>query len=338
MIGRRTLVAAATLAPTAVRAQRYYDRGRKMRTVRFAGSGGATLEGTLLLPIKSELQYVPGVVLIAGSGPTDRDGNNPFVPARIDLLKQLAELLADVGIASLRYDKRGIGASTHRAGSLEQEERFFAWANFVSDVRAAHAELLRHDEIKKYATGFVGHSEGGLLALAAAAEMSGGQPHALVLLSTPGRPLRDIVHDQVARNGPAFVPEVDRILAEIARTGRVPTGISPELQPLFPIYGGPFFQGALPFDPAATLARLDTACLVLQGGGDTQVVPPGDIQPLIDGLAGRGSASGEVVVVPAVSHNLKTMATPVDAGFAGPVAPEIAAKLTGWLAQVLGAG
>ena len=80
--------------------------------MRFAGSDGATLAGTLLLPIWSELEKVPGVVLVSGSGPTDRDGNNALVPDRIDLLKQIAELLAEAGIASLRYDKRGIGAST----------------------------------------------------------------------------------------------------------------------------------------------------------------------------------------------------------------------------------
>src|SRR5439155_16945655 len=104
---------------------------------------------TLLLPMVSEIQYVPGVVLVAGSGPTDRDGNNRLVPARIDLLKQIAERLARVGIASLRYDKRGIGASTARPTTvLDEQEDFFAWENFVGDVQAAHAELLRHDEIK----------------------------------------------------------------------------------------------------------------------------------------------------------------------------------------------
>src|SRR6202008_100345 len=89
------------------------------RQVRFAGSGGVTLAGTLLLPLISEIQYVPGVVLVAGSGPTDRDGNNALVQVLIDLLKENAELLARAGIASLRYDKRSIGTSTPRpTGSL----------------------------------------------------------------------------------------------------------------------------------------------------------------------------------------------------------------------------
>ena len=152
--------AAATLAAPGAHAQIKYPKGTKQRQVRFAGSAGATLDGTLLLPLISEIQYVPGVVLVGGSGPTDRDGNNELVPVRIDLLKQIAELLARAGIASLRYDKRGIGASSRPANSVPEQERFFAWENFVSDVQAAHAELLRHNEIKPYATAFLGHSEG----------------------------------------------------------------------------------------------------------------------------------------------------------------------------------
>ena len=80
MIDRRALLATAALAPLAARAQSpwkgYYAAGTRQRPVHFAGGDGATLAGTLLLPMWSELQRVPGVVLIAGSGPTDRGGNN----------------------------------------------------------------------------------------------------------------------------------------------------------------------------------------------------------------------------------------------------------------------
>lgn len=131
---RRLLLAAGAMASLATGAAearptahptarpRFYAKGTKQREVRFTGAGGATLAGTLLLPIWSELEKVPGVVLVAGSGPTDRDGNNALVGERIDLLKQLAILLAEAGIGSLRYDKRGIGGSTPRPrGSLEEQ-------------------------------------------------------------------------------------------------------------------------------------------------------------------------------------------------------------------------
>lgn len=355
MIRRRALVAAGVLTPWAASSQGawaqspwkgYYATGMKQRAVRFAAGDGATLAGTLLLPRWSELQRVPGVVLIAGSGPTDRNGNNPLVPERIDLLKLLAERLAEAGIASLRYDKRGVGESTPRpTGSLAEQERFFAWENVVGDVTAAHGELLRHDEIKSYATALLGHSEGGLLALAAAPALGAAtrgtrKLHALVLAATPGRPLADIVRAQIARNAPALLEPAERTMAAILATGEVPAGLPRDQQVLFPPYAGPFLQSVLSFDPAKALAGLDLACLLLQGAADRQVVPMGDVQPLIDALGHRGAsggASGEAEVFPAVSHSLKRVAGPTDPGFAGPLAPAVGDKLVSWLRPLLGA-
>jgi len=330
-------VAAAALAAQPAHAQVKYPQGTKQRQLRFAGTGGATLGGTLLLPMVSELQYVPGVVLVAGSGPTDRDGNNALVPARIDLLKQIAERLAGAGIASLRYDKRGIGASTTRPTTgLDEQEQFFAWENFVGDVQAAHAELLRHDEIKPYATALLGHSEGALLSLAAAAAMGKRGPYGLVLASAPGRPLGEIVRSQIGRNAPAFADRAQHVMAAILATGHVPADTPTELQLIFPAYGGPFFKSTLTLDPAELARGIDTPCLLLHGGADTQVVPMGDIQPLIEALAQRNRPA-EVLVAPAVSHNLKTVFWPSDPGLVGPIAPVIADKLTSWLAHLLGA-
>ncbi len=349
MIRRRALLAAGLLTPGAAWAQKqtprppadggWYARGKtKEQPVRFAGKGGVTLAGTLLMPLFSEIQYVPGIVLVAGSGPTDRNGNNPLAPDRIDLLKDIAELLARNGIASLRYDKRGIGQSTPRPrGSLEEQEAFFAWDNFVGDVEAAHAELLRHDEIKPYATALLGHSEGGLLALAASKALAAKKLHALVLAATPGRRLDEILRAQIARDAPpALRLPTDRAIATILETGRVPPNLPPELQLLFPLYAGPFLQKLLTFDPAVVLAESRMPCLLVQGGADRQVVPMEDVQPLIDALRTRG-VSGEAVVIPQVSHNLKAVTGPLDPGFAGPLSPAVAAALLKWLLPALGA-
>ena len=345
MIHRRALLALAALAPTgaptAADAQqprpRFYAKGTKQRAVRFAGSQGATLAGTLLLPIWSELEKVPGVVLVSGSGPTDRDGNNTLVPDRIDLLKQIAELLAEAGIASLRYDKRGIGASSSKPnGSIAELERFFSWENFVGDVVAAHAELVKHDEIKAYATALLGHSEGGLLVLATAPTIAKNPPHGMVLVATPGRKLSEILRAQVGRGAPNLLAPADRAIAAIEATGHVPADLPRELGALFPPYAGPFLQRLLAFDPAQALAASRLPCLVLQGAADRQVVPMEDVQPLIDAL-GKRDAPGEAVVIPAASHNLKVVQWPTDAGFAGPIAPAAAAKLTSWMKQLLGA-
>jgi pimeloyl-ACP methyl ester carboxylesterase len=337
MISRRVLLAgAATLAATAARAQ-YFPRGLKERQVRFAGTGGVTLAGTLALPTISEIQKVPGVVLVAGSGPTDRDGNNPLIPARVDLLKEIARSLGRVGIASLRYDKRGIGGSAiHQRHSLDRPESYFTWEQFAGDVQEAHAELVRHDEIKSYATALLGHSEGGLLAIAASAAMGKRRPYGLVLASTPGRPLGDIVREQIARSVPTLSAPAERIMAAIRESGQVPPDGPPAFRAIFPAYAGAFLRAAFAFDPAGTLARTDIPCLLLQGAADLQVMAPHDVQPLLDTLAKR-EAPGEALIAPMVSHNLKLVKGSDDPGFTGPLAPVIEIKLVGWLSHLLGA-
>ena len=336
-MNRRALLAGAAMLAAPAAAAQKYPMGTKQRLLHFPGVGGAELHGTLLLPLISELQRVPGVVLIGGSGPTDRDGNNSLLPLRIDLLKQIAELLAKNGIASLRYDKRGVAESTKRAPvGLDAQERFYTWDNYVSDAMAAHAELLRHDEIKPYATAMLGHSEGGLISLAAAAAMGKRAPYALVLAGTPGRPLIDILRGQISRTGPQYSAVAERIMQDILATGHVPADTPSELQLIFPPYAGPFFRGILTFDPALAAASLQSACLLLHGGADAQIVPMADIQPLIDALAKR-ARGGEAIVFPAVSHNLKAVTSAIDPGFVGPLAPAVADKLASWLRFVLGA-
>lgn len=337
MIRRQALLGGTAMVAGPEAAAQKYPGGTKQRQVRFPGTGGVQLHGTLLLPMTSELQKVPGVVLIGGSGPTDRDGNSSLLPVRIDLLKQIAELLANSGIATLRYDKRGVGASAGQSPvRFEDQERFFAWDNYIGDVMAAHAELLRHDEIKPYATALLGHSEGGLLAIAAAAAMGKRAPYALVLAGTPGHPLIDIIRAQISRTGPQHKEAAERVMTAILDTGHVPADTPAELQLIFPAYGGPFFRGVLTFDPAQAIAGIDSSCLLLHGGADAQIVPMGEVQPLIDALARRGK-SAEAVVFPAVSHNLKTVTSATDPGLAGPLAPAVADKLVSWLRFVLGA-
>lgn len=335
---RRALaLGGAAIAALPAHAQTFDSQSFKSRNLRFPGAGGIELAGTLVLPMSSELQKVPGVVLIGGSGPTDRDGNNPLIQARVDLLKQIAELLAGVGIASIRYDKRGIGRSTKSPARLADQELFFAWENFIGDVQLAHAELVKQDEVKGYATALLGHSEGGLFAVAAAeATAPVRAPYALVLAATPGRPLRDVIRNQFARRAPHLLEPAERIIEAIRRTKRTPADVPAELADVFPPYIGLFLHGELTFDPARTLMSLKQPCLLLHGAADQQVVPMDEIQPLIDALDKR-VAPAEAIVAPLVSHSLKAVSGPGDPGYAGPIATEIADNLRGWLISTLGA-
>jgi pimeloyl-ACP methyl ester carboxylesterase len=147
----------------------------------------AGLSGTLLKPARVEHPLV--VLLIAGSGPTDRNGNQGLTgPGE---LRQLAEALAERGVASLRYDKRGIGRSP--VSGLREED--FVLNTFVEDAAAWLNWLQQRGDLGPRIV--AGHSEGGLIALLLAkrANISG-----IVLLATPGRPLGDVLRDQLGRN------------------------------------------------------------------------------------------------------------------------------------------
>lgn len=123
-----------------------------------------TLHGTLLRPGDAPQPLV--ALIVSGSGPTDRDGNNPMA-GHNDALKLVAQALADAGIASLRYDKRGIAASA-AAGADESRLRF---DDYVDDAAAWAAQLARDGRFAALA--IVGHSEGATIAALAVAKAPG---------------------------------------------------------------------------------------------------------------------------------------------------------------------
>src|SRR4051812_48487042 len=142
------------------------------REVTFAGAGGLQLHGTLVVPaIKGK---VPGVLLLPGSGPSDRNGNQP--PALVtDLLKQIAERLAADGYASLRFDKRAaaVYASTWPPKDMAALNNFFSYDAFVGDARAGLDFLKSQSEINPKLTVVAGHSEGGLIAIQLVHDLEG---------------------------------------------------------------------------------------------------------------------------------------------------------------------
>ena len=128
------------------------DAGQTETIVNLESKNG-TLEGSLLLP--ESKTGIPVALIIAGSGPTDRDGNNPAM--KNNSLKLLANALSVNGIASLRYDKRGIGKS-QKAGGKEEDLRF---DHYISDAKG-WLSLLRTDErFKEVIVISDGHAEDG---------------------------------------------------------------------------------------------------------------------------------------------------------------------------------
>lgn len=308
--------------------------------VETAGAGGAPLRGTLILP--AARRPAPAVLLVQGSGPTDRDGNQP--PALVtDLFRQLAETLAGFGIASLRYDKRGMHAN---AASLPGEEAarrdFVRFEHFVDDAAAMLALLRARPEIDAARAGLFGHSEGGLIGLVLAARGGAGAPATLVLAATPGRPFAAVLRDQLERLGRAqgagdavllpLLDENDRILAHVEATGDYPPVIPPGLRALYPPYLRAFLRSLAGLRPVELAARVAAPVLVINGTADLQVSPDRDGLALGMALAGRGLGPNvySVSLLTDVGHNLKIVAGPDDPGFGGPVAEAVTQALHGW--------
>ena len=312
---------------------------------RWTGGQGAALAGTLMLP--DVAGPAPAVLLIQGSGPTDRDGNQrPHLVT--DLMKQLAALLAGCGVASLRYDKRGMGAA---AASLPRDPEaladFVRWESFVDDAQGALAALRGQAGIDAARVGILGHSEGGLIALDLAANRAAAAPAMLVLAATPGRPVAAVLRDQLGRLArsqgasaetvAAILAENDRIVAQLAAGGDYPPAIHPGLAALYPAYLRRFWNGVAALDPAALARACPCPVLVLSGAADVQVTADGDTAALAAALALREGMPGvlhRVAVLDGASHNLKAVAAPADPGFAGPLHPRVRPVLAGWLATL----
>lgn len=223
------------------------------------------LFGSLVVPSRPGKH--PVVLIIAGSGPTDRDGNSPIqvAPGKLlhpDTYKILAADLAADGIASVRYDKRGVAASAGAmAGRTEADYRFDTGINDAADW----IKMLRADaRFSKIIV--VGHSEGSLVGMVAAQrEKTDG----FVSLEGAGRPAAVVLREQLTNNG-APVAMFASILDSLT-AGKTVDSVPPALAALFRPSVQPYLISWFRYDPAAELKKLPYATLVVQGTHDIQV-------------------------------------------------------------------
>jgi uncharacterized protein len=250
---------------------------------------GAVLRGDLWIPAREDDQPVPVVLVVAGSGPTDRDGNGPL-GLSTDTYRLLAEGLAGRQVASLRFDKRGIGAS-----ESETKEEDLVMQTFADDVLALLA-LLRADP-RFSAVTLAGHSEGGLVALMAAraAKVDG-----LALVATPGRRIGVILREQLAgKLDEATTKEAERIIAALesgGEVGEVPGLLAPIFRPSIQA----FIASQMTLDPPALLRALEGVPVVVVHAAHDAQVAEADAKAL---AAARSDV--ELVVLPSASHVLK---------------------------------
>ncbi|WP_353203626.1 alpha/beta fold hydrolase [Sphingomonas sp.] len=281
-----------------------------------------SLAGTLLDPDPT----APLVLIIPGSGPTDRDGNNPAGVAG-GPYRQLAEALAAKGIATLRIDKRGLFGS--RAAVADPNAA--TTAGYADDVQA-WSKVARAKTGRK-CIWLLGHSEGGLVALVAAQRPEG--LCGIILLSAVGRPMATVLREQLKANpfnAPILAPALGAIDA-LEAGKRVPAATLPApLQPLFADKLQGYWIDLMAHDPAKLIANVKLPVLILQGTRDIQV-SVADAETLK-----VAQPRATLALLPGVNHVLRpvasddrmaNVATYADASL--PISPAVAAAVAGFV-------
>ncbi len=289
------------------------------REVRLRAPAGHVLAGTLTLP-RGSGRPVPAVLLLSGSSPQDRDMSGDGSPYRP--FREIADTLARLGIAALRLDDRGVGASTGDFAASTTADR-------ADDARAALAFLRGRAEVDPARVALVGLSEGGSIAAMLAAEDA--RLRGIALLASPGDSGRAVARYQTRARvaaDPAIAPAArDSAAAAQLRAWEARAATDPWIAFL------------LRHDPVATARRVRVPVLVVHGGRDRNV-DPRDAGRLGAALRAAGNPDVTVRLFPDVSHALLRDRD----GSPGremylhrvEVAPEVMGALAGWLATRLG--
>ena len=274
---------------------------------------------------------LPAVVLIAGSGPVDRDESVVGIP----VFAQLANALADAGFAVVRFDKRGIGQTGGRAESATTSD-------YADDVGAIVKYLEKRKDIDKERIFLVGHSEGAGIGLLATRRT--GRVRGLVLIAGVGTTGADLVLEQqkhildasqLSEADKTAKIELQKKIQAAVLSGKGLDDIPAELRKQAE---SPWFASFLSFDPAPLVARLDQPILVIQGALDTQV-PPHHAEKLgAMANARKDAPKTEVVVVPGINHLLVPARTGEVSEYPTltdrTISPEITRKIADWLKAV----
>ncbi|MDA8120632.1 MAG: alpha/beta fold hydrolase [Gammaproteobacteria bacterium] len=247
-----------------------------------------TLHGTLELP--AGRGPFPVALIIAGSGPTDRNGNDKSLGLYTDCYKQLAQYLAQQGIASLRYDKRGAGDDF----ALAIPENQLRFQTYVSDAVMWGKELRRDPRFSTLTV--IGHSEGALIGMLAAPKIP-----AAGFISVDGaseRASRLLLTQLKSRLPRNLYSTAHAIVAQL-RAGRTVARIPRSLMVLFRPSVQPYLISWFQYDPVQEIAKLRIPIAIVQGERDLQV-PTRDARTLY-----RAAPSAELILIPDMNHVLK---------------------------------
>lgn len=249
-----------------------------------------TLHGTLIVP--DGVAQPPVALLIAGSGPTDRDGNTRAGSMQLinNSLRLLAEDLAAQGIATLRYDKRGVAASLG-AATNEADLRF---SDYVDDAVAWLNQLNADPQFGNLFV--IGHSEGALIGTLAAQQVDVA---GVITMAGAGRTAPAVLDEQLSNQLTGDLLDQARTIMSELSEGRTVDETPPALATLFRSSVQPYIISWFRHDPAQALAELSMPVLIVQGTTDVQV-PTSDAH-----LLATTTPDAELVIIDGMNHVLK---------------------------------
>lgn len=248
------------------------------------------IKGSLLIPdVKTA---VPVVLLISGSGPTDRDGNQPNM--KNNSMKMIAEALRSKGIASVRFDKRAI-AESKAAFTTELNLRF---ETYIDDVKAWIEQIAKDKRFSKIIV--AGHSEGSLIGMVAAANNK--KVKGYISIAGAGRPADEILKEQLQAQPIGIRTDMYKMIDKL-KNGDTIANVPAQYNALFRPNIQPYLISWFKYNPQKEIAKLKIPVLILQGTMDIQV-------KITDyDLLAKGNPSAQKMLIPDMNHVLKSIST-----------------------------
>lgn len=224
---------------------------------------GVDLFGTLTMPEKEDVKTI--CIIVPGSGPTDRNGNNEF-GLKTDTYRLLADALAENGIASFRYDKRGAGKSIIEGVDAENMEKEMGFKTNILDLKSIIDNLKGMNKFEKIF--LIGHSEGSLVSILCAKEE---KIDGIISIAGVGKNAGDLLIDQLEQQmAKPIVNEAKKIIKTLKK-GKQEKNVPPMLQSIFRDSVQPYLISWFKYDPRKELSSLNIPVLILHGGVDHQV-------------------------------------------------------------------
>jgi len=240
------------------------------------------IEGTLLVPSKKN---APLVLIIAGSGPTDRDGNSGSL--KNNSLKMLAQGLYDNNIASLRFDKRGV------AGSLSAYKSELRFEDYINDVEQ-WTKVLKNDS-RFSSVIILGHSEGSLIGMIAAQK---GMVEKYISMAGPGVTMQATLRRQLA-DQPPYILSMSLPIIEELEKGKTVDSVPPLINALFRPSIQPYLISCFKYDPAIEITKVKCPILIIQGTTDIQI-PVNEAE-----ILASANSNSQLVIIEGMNHILK---------------------------------